>query len=497
MILTLLAAVIFGTAALAEAPLRVRVSAEPSTLDWSVGSSGFESMAILNIMEGLSELDESLQIKPRLASRWEVLEGGRLYRFHLRSGVNWSDGVPLKAADFVYSWKRLADPRTSSPYREYLTDVDVARAVSDTVLEVRLKRPVPYFPELLSFWVTFPQREDLVLKYGAAWTEPKNLVTLGPYRLAEWQKGVRLRFSRNEQYAEAMQRPAEVHAVTVPDWANALERMVHGDLDVLQDASQLDMVSKHGAKNLRFLSFKYLAVHYLGFNHKSRWFKDREARFAVAAAINRKTLVASMGRGDIMASSLVPVGLWAYDEDLGIRYDLAEARKAWAAARSRGGPGAAGPLRFCSIAGRFQEAAVATGEMLQRGLGLKAELVVAAPAAINAMIQRGECDLFLKSWGADYPDPATFMDLLVSSSNLSRTGWVNGEYDKLVRNAGDTPARAERSEYYKIAQKIAVNGEIALVPLYYPQITALVGARVADIYVDPLQYLFFKRVRLR
>lgn len=496
MILSVIAGLIIGQTLAADLPLRVRVPAEPSTLDWSVASSNFESLALLNVMEGLTELDESLQIKPRLAARWEVLEGGRLYRFHLRTDVRWTDGAPLKANQFIFAWKRLADPRTMSPYREYLVDVAEAKAVGDHQLDVRLKRPVAYFPELLSFWVTFPQREDLIVKHGAAWTNPKNLVTLGPYRLAQWERGKALRFVKNEKYGSPLESPAEVQTLVVPDGAEALSQVVSGALDVLQDASPLDMVHHHGNKSLRFLTFKYLAVHFLGFDHKSPWFKDRDARRAVAMAINRKTLVASLGRSDTVATSLVPVGLWAFDERMGVPHDLAEARKAWAGAKARSVGGEA-PLRLCTIPGRLQEAAVVVKEMLERGLTAKVDLLTPSPGAVAALIKGGGCDMFLRAWGADYPDPSSFMDLLSSSANLSRTSWVNAEYDKLVKNAVDTTERSERGEYYKIAQKAAVNDEVALVPLYYPQIMALVGARVTDLYIDPLQYLLFKRVRIK
>ncbi|MCH8963137.1 MAG: peptide ABC transporter substrate-binding protein, partial [Bacteroidetes bacterium] len=140
---------------------------------------------MVNLMVGLTEFDRDLKPTPMVAKFWEVLDGGKKLLFHLRDDVRWSDGKPVRAQDFVYSWQRLLNPETASEYAYILFDIVNAeeynqgkikdptrvglRAVNDRTLEVRLKYPAPYFLAITTFEVTFPQRQDMVEKFGERW----------------------------------------------------------------------------------------------------------------------------------------------------------------------------------------------------------------------------------------------------------------------------------------------------------------------------------------
>jgi len=142
----------------------------PVEIDWSLANSN-ETDILMNIMEGLVECDKDLKITPFLAESWIYLKMGLFYTFHLRPGVLWSDGVPLKAGDFLFSWRRLLDPATKSPFSYYLYGVKNARnfregkisalsklgleAPDDRTFRVTLEKPMPYFIYLPTFWLAF------------------------------------------------------------------------------------------------------------------------------------------------------------------------------------------------------------------------------------------------------------------------------------------------------------------------------------------------------
>ena len=195
---------------------RMSIPTEPPTLDWSLATDGVSFNVIANIMEGLTEFDENLSPKPAIAYRWDISEDGKIYKFYLRKDVYWTDGKPITAYDFEYSWKRLLDPATAAEYAYMLYDVVNAyeynsgkikdsdlvgvKALSSDILEIRLKKPIVYFPSITTFMVTFPQRKDIIEKYGDRWTEPENIITNGPFKLTKWRHEYQLILRANEKY---------------------------------------------------------------------------------------------------------------------------------------------------------------------------------------------------------------------------------------------------------------------------------------------------------
>src|SRR5688572_16774869 len=195
---------------------RVNLGTEPPSLDWSIATDHVSFNVISNLMVGLTEFDKELKPSPVIAKAWELHDGGRRIVFHLRDDVQWSDGQKVRAQDFEYSWKRLLDPKTASEYAYILFDLVNAqeyhegkitavanvgvRAVEDYKLEVRLRHPASYFLALTTFEVTFPQRQDIIEKFGARWTEPGNIVTNGPYLLTSWKHENEIELSANRDF---------------------------------------------------------------------------------------------------------------------------------------------------------------------------------------------------------------------------------------------------------------------------------------------------------
>jgi oligopeptide transport system substrate-binding protein len=238
--------------------LNVRLLGEPETLDWNRAHTTVETFILTNMMDGLVQFDSNMQIAPALASSWKMSGDGKTYTFKLRPGVKWSDGVPLKAKDFVYSWKRLLNPATAAAYAYFLFDVQGAeafnkgtikdfskvavKALNDQTLQVKLSHPVPYWIQIPTFWVTFPLRQDVVEKYGTVtnsnWTEPGKMVTLGPYTLSEHEFDNKIVLKANPTYYTAKGNLDSIDFLVVRDDSTALNLYESGRIDFLTDISR-------------------------------------------------------------------------------------------------------------------------------------------------------------------------------------------------------------------------------------------------------------------
>lgn len=484
-----------------------RLQDDPGTLDWTYAHTNYETYALMNMMEGLVELDPGLQPVPALAKSWSVSADGLTYTFELKPDVKWTDGVGLKATDFTRAWKKLLSPSNKNEYTNFLFDVENAeayfkgslkdfskvgvKAISDHALQIRLKRVVPYFITLLSFWVTFPQRED-----------PR--ITLGPYRLSEWKRGKEITFERNETYHAEKPSVARVRGIVERDAAKARELLRAQKIDALLEVSNSDIVGARAsgthdhaaAENWQLKQFNYLAVTYLAFNLKSPRSKNAALRKAIAHALDRAQIPATLQGGQVPALSLIPKGLIGHDESASLPVD----NKAAFDALTKAGLGSIAKrpeLKLIARQGMQTEAANYVSQLLSAKLALKVVVQSIAPTDFKAKLKEGKHDLFIGHWGADYPDASSFMEILLSSSASNYTGWKNADYDKLVTTAGGSLVVLERMKLYLQAQRLAMAEDTVLVPLYYPRITALVRNNVAAFEVSPLNYLFFKRIALK
>ncbi|MEK6705764.1 MAG: ABC transporter substrate-binding protein, partial [Bdellovibrionota bacterium] len=226
-------------------------------MDWNKAQTQVETYLLMNLMEGLASYDGKMRVAPALAKEWSISDDERVYTFKLRRDVKWSDGVPLKAADFLYSWKRLLSPATASPYAYLLFDIENAeafhkgiisdfsavgiKALDDFTLKVKLVRAVAHWIHIPTFWVTFPLREDVIQKHGFSWDSPGRMVTLGPYLLSSRDIGIKVSLRSNPLYYGKKGNIDEVNAVIIKDDAVALRMYDEGKLDFLADLSSLDL----------------------------------------------------------------------------------------------------------------------------------------------------------------------------------------------------------------------------------------------------------------
>ena len=208
--------------------LRINLGTEPPTIDWSKATDTSSSFITTNIMEGLTQFDftNGIEMKPALATSWSSSDSQN-WVFNIRKGVLWSDGVELTAQHFIEGWERVLNPLTASQYANYLYTLTNAKeynegkitdfnkvgvkVIDKYTLSVQLRTPMAYFPKMLAHSVTFPNRADIIAKYGDKWATAANIVTLGAYNLAEWKHDEVMYLKRNDNYYQ----PAKIEHILV------------------------------------------------------------------------------------------------------------------------------------------------------------------------------------------------------------------------------------------------------------------------------------------
>ena len=199
---TALAAAVLFTVAAAAATLNRGNQNDPDTLDPHKATGSWESNILGDLFVGLFTEDAKANPVPGAAESWTVSEDGLVWTFKLRANAVWSDGVPVTADDFVFSFRRQMDPATASQYASMLYDIKGGeevnsgkaapdtlgvRAIDATTLEITLTHPAPYLPQLLMHQITYPVAKHVVEKYGDDWVKPENYVSNGPFKLVSWR----------------------------------------------------------------------------------------------------------------------------------------------------------------------------------------------------------------------------------------------------------------------------------------------------------------------
>jgi oligopeptide transport system substrate-binding protein len=489
---------------------RMNLSNEPPTLDGSLATDSVSFEVITNLMEGLTEYDENLQPRPAIAERWEVSPDGKTYTFYLRSGATWTDGRPVTAHDFVYSWRRLLDPRTAAEYAYFLYDVVNAydyntgkitdpslvgvRALDDFTLEVRLRKPLVYFPSLVTFMVTFPLRQDVIEKYGDRWTEPEHIVTNGPFRLAEWRHEYKLALVANPSYREGKPRLDRVEMFVVNEPATALTLYETGDLEMVNLPPEAIPTYENTAEHYRH---PLLRGYYYGLNVKKPPFEDARVRRAFAQAIDREEIVKILKGGEIPAVSWIPPGMLAHNPSIGLRFDPSAAKRLLAQAGYPEGQGVPAVTAVFNTSPVNSLIAENLQAQWKRNLNVEVGLDNLEWKVFLDRLQTDPPALFRLGWGADYPDPDNFMVLFTTDSGNNRTRWGTPRFDALVARAASEPDPDRRIALYDEAQRILVEEDVPIIPLFVSVQNILIKPYVKDLNLNAMELLYLKTVSLK
>ncbi|HLT89549.1 MAG TPA: peptide ABC transporter substrate-binding protein [Woeseiaceae bacterium] len=462
---------------------------EPESLDPHRSRSLQANHVQRDLGEGLTGYSASGELEPRAAARWEISEDGRTYTFHLRPEARWSNGEPVTAADFVYSFRRLVNPETAAFYSQSVIDVENAAAIlagelppdalgvsapEPLVLVVRLERPTPYFLALLTHPSMFPVHQASV-ESGRTYARPGNFVTNGAYKLVRWDPGSLIELERNESYWNAAATAIDrVRWHIAPEPLAELYRYRAGELDITDTVPPEAFAELKAERPHELRVAPYLSVYYYGFNLTRPPFKDNpRLRQALSLAVDREVLADKIvGRGERPAYNWVPPGVDHYEPQVPAWANLsreerhARARAAYAAAGYGPDAPAKVEIRY-NTSDTHQRIALAVQSMWRDVLGVETTLVNEEfQVLLSNMRAKEVTQVFRSSWSGDYNDAHTFLHVMTSDAASNMTGYANPVFDSLLQRAATETDPERRRDYMQQAEHVLLD-DYPVIPLYF------------------------------
>lgn len=498
----LLAAVAWSQAAAGETVLKRGNGAEPETLDVHKSSGVPEANIQRDLFEGLVAEAADGSLIPGAAESWEVSVEGTVYTFHLRGDGRWSDGRPVTAQDFVYAYRRALDPKTASDYAFILWPIANAeaatkgdegalanlgvRALDERTLVITLKAPTPYFLGLLTHHMAYPVPGWAIEAHRRRWTRPGNMVSNGPYRLAEWVPQSHIKLVPNEHYRDRARLAIDTVVYYPTEDANAeLRQFRAGDLDATATVptGQMAWVTEHLKGALR--RSPYLGTYYYAFNVSAPPFKDSvDLRRALSLAIDRRIITEKVTRGrEIPAFTWVPPGVAGYTPPEAPEAAMSQAEREDLARelfrRARGGNAAPLELELLyNTSEDHKKIAVAVAAMWKKVLGVEVSLrneewkvYLNSRTSMDFQVARA-------GWIGDYNDANTFLELFKSDvGDMNPSGYSDAEYDRLMHAAEVERVPATRAGLMRRAEAIML-AAAPIIPIYVYTTRHLVSPRV-------------------
>lgn len=492
--------------------LRINLAAEPPSLDWHVSTDNTSFDVVSNLMVGLTQYRNDLSCAPACAESWDVLDGGKRYVFHLRKNLKWSDGKPIVAQDFEYAWRRILDPATASSYSFFLYDVENGlefntgklkdgsklgiKSIDDLTFEVRLKKPASYFINMTAICASFPQRKDIIEKFGNRWTEPGNMVVNGPFVLKDWMHEYKIDLEANPLFFEGPPKIKKIKMFMIPEQATAFALYQNGQLDYIDNRSFPTPEVEEAKKTPEYKNFALLRNNYLGFNVTKKPFDDKRVRRAVSMSIDRTVFPKILHREEKPSYTWIPEGLLGYSSESGPKYDPEAARKLLAEA---GYPDGKGFPKISILYPTREDARLvmeSVQDQLKRNLNINPELTNQEWKVYLQKLRRDAPPIYRANWGADYPDPETFANIFTSYNLNNNTRWKNAEYDKLDEQATSEQDPKARAEIYKKMDRMVCRDEAVIACTFLATQNIMCKPWVEGIAVNPLDLQFFKDAKI-
>lgn len=509
MLLAALMLVCVGTAALADASITFQMGGEPECMDPTINDYSSGSYALQSLFRGLYKYDADGALVPAMAESYEVSEDGCTYTFKLKEGLKWSDGSPLTARDFEYSWKRVLNPEVGSEtaYTLYgvikdgyecfvnktvsVDDLPI-RALDDTTFQVELKAPASYFLTLTASTAFMPVSQANVEKYGEDWANsPETYVCNGPFMLADMKKDESYTLVKNPNYYNA----DEVQIDTVNYvFLNAPETVKmafdNGELDIATSVNSDALKAYTGTDKL--MSSDRIGYRYYEFNCSKEPFNDARVRRALTLALNRKIITEGILQDATLPQlyGWVPYGIkdivdptqdWRDVVGNAFEENVEEAKALLAEAGYPNGEGFPTFSIKYTPSTELENVAQAMAAMWKQYLGLNCEVTAVESGVYWAdetgTRASGDFDIAYMGYTLDYPEPSAAFTVLENAEGKAKTRWDCPAYLELCNKMRSDIAGQEREDLYKDMEALLAQ-ECPVMPIYNYVATALVSERV-------------------
>ena len=488
------------TGAFAEVVFNRGNSADPESLDPHKTSTVYEAHILRDLFLGLTTDDAKAEVIPGAAESWTVSDDKKVYTFKLRAGATWSDGSPVTAQDFVFSWQRVVDPATAAEYAYMLAPVvnaeDVTagkkkpaelgvKAVDDSTFEVTLNAPTPYLLEMLTHQATYPVNKANLEKFGADFVKPGNLVSNGAYTLAEFVPNDHIKVVKNPKFYDAANVKIDVvNFIPTEDRSTAMKRFEAGELDSNDDipTEQLaDLKAKFGDQ-VRL--GPYLGTYYYAFKTDKAPWDNVKLRHAISEAIDRDYLAEKVWQNTMLpAYSFVPPGITGYETRTTDYAEISQIDREDAAKKvlTELGYSPEKPLKMeirSNTSENHKNTAIAIQEQL-KPLGVEVTyLNTDTKTHYGHLEQHGDMDVARAGWIADYKDPENFLALCKTGTGNNYSVYSNKEYDDLMAAAAASTDPAERMKKLSDAEAIGVARDLCVMPLLYYGFHTVVSSKL-------------------
>lgn len=501
--------------------LHYGIGAEVQTLDphvlsdtgaWEISGALFEGLVRLN--------PETLEPEPGAAESWELSDDGLIIIFKLNPEAKWSNGDSVTAGDFVWSWQRSLHPFMGNILAEYLYPIKNAEpyakgliddpeqlgvhALDKFTLKVQLENPTPHIYQLLSTPTAYPVHRATIEKYGDAtarytqWTRVDNMVSNGPFNLADWKMYRHLRVERSKTYWDVANVGLNAIVFRPIDNATAEEKMFRaGQLHITYQVPVNKIAAYAAFEDSPYVQAPLLGTYYYLFNVKKPPVSDIRVRKALAMAIDRELLAGKVLQGTALPSaSIVPQGIPGYPAQHHVGFDPAQARQLLAEAGYARGEGWPGLELVYNTNENHRRVAVAVQQMWKAHLNIEVTLTNQEWKVYLDTVDSKQFRLARMGWIGSFVDPGTFLNRFTTHGATNRTGFTDARYDEIIEKLA--PAANSRRERYTLmgeAENLFME-QYALIPIFSYTGKHLVQPSVRRYYPNILENRNFKHINL-
>jgi oligopeptide transport system substrate-binding protein len=463
---------------------------EPQEIDPHLTTGIPEFNIQLALFEGIvSKHPSDLSIQPGVAESWDISDDQLTYTFHFRDNARWSNGDPVTAHDFVYSWERALRPELGSLYSYMFTYIKNAdefvkgrlkdfskvgiKALDERTLQVELNAATPFFLQLLDHHSYYPVHPPTIekfggmLKRGSQWSRPGNFVGNGSFVLKEWKLNRILIVEKSQTYWDADKvKLKEIYFYPIQNISTEERMFRAGQLHVTSTAPN-EKIAEYRKTNPGSLNITpYLGTYFYRFNTKVKPLDDVRVRRALSMSINRKQIVEHITKGgQIPAYTFTPPNTNGFTSVAKFEYDIEAAQKLLAEAGYPDGKGFPKLEIIYNTSESHRMIAIAIQQMWKKALNINITLANQDWQVYLENETQGNYQISRAGWIGDYLDPNNFLDMLLTDGGNNRTRWSNSEYDANIATAALTVEKQERFKLFQRNEQILVE-EAPVMPIY-------------------------------
>lgn len=463
---------------------------EPTSLDPPIGNDERSYSILNNTMEGLTRLAKNEPVpEPAMAERWDVSDDGLTYTFYIRENAVWTNGDPVTADDFEYSFKRLADPATASPAAHHSywiagaeafnngegsRDAMLVKAIDAKTLEVTLEYPVDFFLSIVAMPQLFPVHKATVESNPNWASSVETLVSNGPFKVTEWKHEEEIRIEKFEDYWDAANVKIDaVEFLMIADSNTAYQLYLNDELHFTSSIPS-DLIEQiiDGEETV---IFPRSGIEFQRFNVTMEPFQNKNIRKAFAMAINPQDIVDYIIKGGqtvmdgyVYNEFAHPLGgTWREQVGSLYEYNPEEARRLLALGMQEEGYTTLPKVTLSyNTSEQHHDVAQAVQHMIKDNLGIEIELFNQEWGVFLDAQRNLEMQYSRSSFLGGYNDPINYLDNFTTGNPMNRTGWSNAEYDRLVNLSYQESDPVKRFEYMQQAEELFMD-EAVIAPLYF------------------------------